>query len=366
MNRSKVHIAVAFWAGTSCAQACVPADSPVDPDSDGSPETSGELDETTMVSSQTTGGDSTSDGSKSPTGAMSSTGGEVSSTSDGSGATSTVTGDDSSTTGVTPACGDGVIEDDEECDDGDANGEHAPCTPECTIAFCGDGYTLMAAEDPVDNEECDQGPDNGLGASCTEDCSFAALGVFVTSVEVMGDLRDHDPLKLSGLDGADAICRASAEAAGVPNFGSYRAWLSDSAQSSKSRFTNPAAPRPYALLDGTPIAASWSDLFDGAIENPITLTELWSEFDGMNEPEGLYAQNVNVWSNTKPDGTSIGGGQCCDDWSTSEDYVMDIPQSGRYGSTEDKDEGWTQKGSAWCYKLRRLYCVEQPVPVNDG
>ena len=62
-------------------------------------------------------------------------------------------------------CGNGVIDDDEDCDDG---GESAVCNDDCTIAACGDGIVNATA-----GEGCD---DEGESASCNDDCTIAACG----------------------------------------------------------------------------------------------------------------------------------------------------------------------------------------------
>jgi len=69
-------------------------------------------------------------------------------------------------------CGDGVVDDGEECDDGEANGD-APdaCREDCTLPFCGDGI--------VDSEEgCDEGDGNSDDApdACRTDCQPAFCG----------------------------------------------------------------------------------------------------------------------------------------------------------------------------------------------
>ncbi len=56
------------------------------------------------------------------------------------------------------SCGDGVVDPDEQCDDGNADSTDG-CTAECTVNICGDGY-LYSGE-----EECDEGTANG--GSCT-------------------------------------------------------------------------------------------------------------------------------------------------------------------------------------------------------
>jgi hypothetical protein len=80
------------------------------------------------------------------------------------------TGADESTggrdsTGGTPTCGDGVVDDGEDCDDA---GESATCNDDCTAAACGDGVTNAAA-----GEACD---DAGRSATCNADCTSAGCG----------------------------------------------------------------------------------------------------------------------------------------------------------------------------------------------
>jgi len=68
-----------------------------------------------------------------------------------------------------PRCGDGTVDDDEECDDGDENDDHEPgaCRTDCTRPYCGDGV-----HDP--EEACDEGSMNGkLGElECSEECTL--------------------------------------------------------------------------------------------------------------------------------------------------------------------------------------------------
>jgi hypothetical protein len=75
----------------------------------------------------------------------------------------------SGTTGTTtddpppPNCGDGNVDDDEECDDGANNGPEALCYANCTLNVCGD-----AVQSPA--EQCDLGPDNGPDNGCSSEC----------------------------------------------------------------------------------------------------------------------------------------------------------------------------------------------------
>jgi hypothetical protein len=62
-----------------------------------------------------------------------------------------------------PNCGDGNVDDDEECDDGANNGPEALCYANCTLNVCGD-----AVQSPA--EQCDLGADNGPDNGCSSEC----------------------------------------------------------------------------------------------------------------------------------------------------------------------------------------------------
>jgi cysteine-rich repeat protein len=88
------------------------------------------------------------------------------------------------TTGPAPICGNGVVEDGEECDDGDGDDSDS-CTSVCTLAVCGDGWTQNA-------ETCDDGNlDNE--DSCTNACVKAACGDGLVQDGEACDYGDLDP-----------------------------------------------------------------------------------------------------------------------------------------------------------------------------
>ncbi len=64
------------------------------------------------------------------------------------------------------SCGNGTVEEGEECDLGPDNSESGQCTPSCLIATCGDGYLYEGFE------ECDDG-----NPSNTDDCVMCNLAV---------------------------------------------------------------------------------------------------------------------------------------------------------------------------------------------
>ncbi len=271
------------------------------------------------------------------------------------------------TTDEPDICGNDELDEGEECDDGDKNGEHAACTPNCTVAKCGDGFTFMGSDDPAENEECDEGAENADDGVCTTNCELRAYAVFVTSMTVSGDLKSLDPDKMSGLDGADKFCQDRAEDVGIPYWPLFKAWLSDGVSSPADRFLAASADtsgRPFALLDGTVIADDWDDLTDGTLDHPINVTELYVENGGQGD--GVVVGADLVWSNTAAiDAVSQPLGQSCDSWSNGS-----FNQSGRYGTTaangEDDPENtevestWTYYNSLVCSSKLRLYCFEQP------
>jgi len=123
------------------------------------------------VDMTTTG--STSTGS---TAAELSTGVDTSSTSGDLGSTSTGASLDmgastsSSTSGAPlPSCGDGFVDDGEECDEGLGNADDSLCTLACAFAVCGDGLVFP------DEEFCDDG--NALNTdACLDTCGAALCG----------------------------------------------------------------------------------------------------------------------------------------------------------------------------------------------
>lgn len=84
------------------------------------------------------------------------------------------TSDDAGTTGtgttesVPPGCGNGVMDGDEECDNGEANADDAACTTQCNKAFCGDGLVQ------ANKEECDDSVNDGAYGGCQQDCQSLA------------------------------------------------------------------------------------------------------------------------------------------------------------------------------------------------
>ena len=94
------------------------------------------------------------------------------------------------------SCGDGVAEDGESCDDGNAD-ERDACLSSCRAARCGDGFVQTGAE------ECDDANQSDNDA-CTNTCTIAVCGDGL----VNGGVEQCDDANLINTDGCDDQCRA--------------------------------------------------------------------------------------------------------------------------------------------------------------
>ncbi len=141
-----------------------------------------------------------------------------------------------------------------------------------------------------DLEDCDDGnddPDDGC-SDCGRDRT-----VFVSSKEYTGGM-------LMGLFGADQLCRGHAAMAGLPDPVKYMAWLSDSQTNVRDRMFHGRGR--YVLVNGLVVAQSWDALLAGPLENPINVNELSQTYD------------YGAWTGTNPDGTTAAGANHCIDW----------------------------------------------------
>ena len=97
-------------------------------------------------------------------------------------------------------CGDGVVGDDEQCDDGDANSDELPdaCRTDCTLPSCGDWV--------VDSgEECDDG-NNTPGDECDEQCQVEQPADPVCGNGIKETGEECDDGNTNPGDGCDQDC----------------------------------------------------------------------------------------------------------------------------------------------------------------
>lgn len=194
--------------------------------------------------------------------------------------------------------------------------------------------------------------DNGNNATCNLFRRIYCMqsnsrSVFVTSTTHTGNL--------GGVRGADAICQARADEAGLGK--RYIAWLSsgDAVTQAKDRIANFTGP--FRRIDGVQVANTWSDLTDGSLDNPINVDETGSTISGV----------IRVWTSTADNGSGVIGtdGQVrCQAWTSGA-----ASDSGRTGIATASNGDWTNEGLGSnddCNSNRRLYCFESPTLCGNG
>ncbi len=123
---------------------------------------------------------------------------------------------------------------------------------------------------------------------------------FITSTFQQGAL-------LGGLAGADAICQASADDAGL--IGIFMAWLADDTGSPDTRFTRSLAP--YVTTGEAPdggdrVADDWTDLTTCDGTDPFDCLKHAIDRDEF----GASRAGIAYWSNVNTDGTNASVEHC--------------------------------------------------------
>jgi len=280
------------WSGlalTALITACGGPPSPANFDSEDS---AGATQVHTSTGGSSTTGTDEPDTTSITTGTeTSSTGGAEGGMDAGSGA-----GADSSSSGtgpVEPFCGDGMVDGDETCDD------------------------------------MNDDPDDGCKL-CTKDRL-----VFASSEKYSG----YD---LQGLFGADQRCRMLAALAMLPNFGTYRAWLSDGNTAAADRISH--SQGRYTLVNGLVVAEDWDGLVSGMLVHPINTTE-----------SSELSNGTCTWTGTLANGQPAFGSSFCNNWSEGEAF----PEGGR-GIGDQLGEWWSFFNMADCGSECAIYCFESP------
>lgn len=291
---------------------------------------------------------------------------------------------DEGTTMAATKCGDGVVDEDEACDDGlSGNDDSRFCTADCTLNVCGDGklfvgwelcdegagnsddYGSLCAEDcqpgarcgdhklQKEYETCDLGLDNGgqngdnQGILCDASCNAQQLRGFIT--------KDGFTGALDGLFGADLKCKAAAAAAGLASPERFYAYLSTADIDAKDRFDEVVASLPYVLVTGKKFADNFTELLEmGPLGEGISATEYGST---------LY--EVYAATNTAPGGISFSPEENCLGWTSAKpEYTGRVGFSALPVNSPDAmlwqaEQWWTGVKSRQCDKaVFHLYCLE--------
>ena len=216
-------------------------------------------------------------------------------------------GDACLSTCVQARCGDGVIWSDQEyCDDGNAE-DGDDCLSTCIPATCGDGHLRRSVE------SCDDG-NNFSGDGCDPLCAHEFI-MFATQGVYVGNFGSKAV--------ANELCRGEAKAAGLT--GNYVAWLS----SGEEGLAGSALPlgEPLKRTDGALIVHAAEEIilsFDTTLMAAVNL-----------DAEGNLVEGL-AWTGTSASG---GAGADCSSWTDSSPS-----KSGVVGAVNAKDARWTRDG----------------------
>jgi hypothetical protein len=223
-----------------------------------------------------------------------------------------------------------------KCKDGCCTSKRGKCikSAQQSTAQCGTGGSICQST----GCRCNDALPCPAGQCCDGAGTCGECQVFATSTLGPGDI--------GGLTGADAECQRLANAAGLP--GTYLAWLSDSAASPASRFTQ--ATVPYILPGGEVVATSWADLTSG---NP--LRHAIDQVETGDEVTGTGPSAFRAWTNTTGSGEAGGADPNgnCEDWTTDS-----AAPTGNFGKTTSTTQ-WTAGEFQQCPAEARLYCFQQ-------
>lgn len=283
-----------------------------------------------------------------------------------------------------PACGNGIVEPGESCDEGEDNGDTRDCTSTCAHAVCGDGLVRSEPSNPGDVEGCDAGEanqdgmyggcqtdctpgpfcgdgvvDDGFeeceptvddgGPACMQDCFYEGRVVFVSSVAFAGNFTNF-VVEGTGLDGGDEACRQLASLAELSRPESFHAWLGSADGSPVDRISPKIhdASAHVRLVDGTIVAMDWPSFVSSTHDHAIDLDETGEPVD-----------NELVWTGVDVSGQA--NEYACHAWSS--DLAEEI---GAFGCTAYADERWTEFGYDFCSYMFRLYCIQTAMPGDMG
>lgn len=182
-----------------------------------------------------------------------------------------------------------------------------------------------------------------FGGSSGSSVNSGYVRMFVTSTTYDGNL--------GGIAGADAKCQARAAAASLG--GTWKAIISDSTTSAKSRMTN--RTKPVFNLAGFLVWNPSVPLMFSSDSSTTTGAPPWGTAANLaNEPEITElgtTVSTSVWTGSYS--TGLVYGTHCSNWTSNSSGV-----SGGYGNPAYKTTNWILQGSVACSNSYRLYCLE--------
>lgn len=248
---------------------------------------------------------------------------------DGSSGSSTDADDGGDDGGSISTSGAATITSADASDDG-ADGS----SPATTGGGSGDGSD-DAGVDASSSAGADTGSEASTGAADTtggDASTDASTGEPDASRVVFVLVGAGAPMNYGGLAGADAMCRAAADAAALD--GTFFAWLSDTpANDPDARFVHEGGP--FVRPDGVVIADDWADLTDGTLAAPIDVDASGATIDVLDQPTGW------VITHTHADGTHAGGIAPCQGYTGPS-----LVQPDR-GDAAVVDAGWSSADEGW-------------------
>lgn len=174
------------------------------------------------------------------------------------------------------------------------------------------------------------GPVPGSGAS-------TANLVFVSGATAQGN---------AGVATANAQCNTLAAAAGLP--GIYKVWMALTTGVDDPATTFTHSTLPYKEVDGTTVAANWTNLTSGILVNGINL----------NQNGGVVSISTKAWTNVAANGTASVSGSSgaanCLGWTDNT-----AGNTGDYGTLASSTSTWTVGGSQACNLPAHRYCFQQ-------
>jgi len=194
---------------------------------------------------------------------------------------------------------------------------------------------------------------------------------FVTSVAGTGDLSSWpDAGGQTGQAAGDAICRARATVAGLPNADAFRAWLSTASASGYCHVQGLSGHRNTGCTGGPPLPAGPWFRFTFLTNEPATeaLDELVQPTGAIYRPllfdeVGLPADGdgtTRYWTGTNDEGSLLPDTSCAD-WTSGA-----ANEIGVVGLVSATVQLWTSSTAVNCNASLRLLCLEPGTSEPTG